>query len=428
MNGAWRAAAWRIAAVIGLMVPGAWATAQEKQDEPTKAAAESRPITKAEALEFGEGLAETFRQLDAEAIEKAVDLVAMMEAATEGAKVPPQFRDEFLRGARKIQEHGEPPLLADLRPAIESGADLRATKAVEWQGRPACLIRMIHPEGSVDYVLFILERAPDGHIRAVDHYSLATGELASQAVRRMYLAAVAQANRGIVDRLFGKEEAFAKHFADLQRMIIANREGKAAEALKIYDALPEEVKQEKVIQRQRHTAAQNVGDDAQYLEAIQDFASRFPGDPACDFLLIDGHLLTNPPEPEKSLACIDRLEKALDGDAYLNVLRGNILTTMNRTDDALAAYRAAIDAEPDLRLAYDGLLSAALMAKRFKDVAEMLDAMELVFDEEIVDLSELEEFAEFLASPEGKAWSEKREKPKPEPEPTPSPEDAATRT
>lgn len=421
MSGTGRAAFWSVAAAIGFLIPGATAW---PQDEPTKAAAENRPISRAESLEFGKSLVEAFTRLDAQAIDRAIDYDAMLEAATEGVKVPPNLRNEFLKGAKEVQERGGPPLLAEFRPAIQAGADLRATKAIEWQGRPACLLRMILPERSVAYILFFLERAADGHIRAVDHYSLAAGESAASAVRRIYLAAVAQANRGIVDRLFGKEEALVKHIGDLERMVTANREGKAAEALKIYDALPEEVKREKIFQTMRFAASQNVGDDAKYLEAIQDFARRFPGDPACDFLLIDGHLLTNPPEPEKSLECIDRLEKALDGDAYLTVLRGNILMTMNRTDDALAAYRAAIDAEPDLRPAYDGLLSAAMVAKRFKDVAAMLDALESVFDEEIVDLSELEEFDEFLASPEGKAWTEKRETTKP----GPSPEDDATKT
>jgi hypothetical protein len=94
---------------------------------------------------------------------------------------------------------------------------------------------------------------------------------------------------------------------------------------------------------------------------------------------------------------------------------------MKRPEDARAAYRAAIAEEPDLRLAYDGLLGTALEQKRFGEFVEMLDALESVFDEEIGDLSEAEDFAEFLASPEGKAWVEKREPMKPTGDGAPKP-------
>jgi hypothetical protein len=127
-------------------------------------------------------------------------------------------------------------------------------------------------------------------------------------------------------------------------------------------------------------------------------------------------------QPEKSMECLGRLEKALGEDAYLKVIRGNILKVLKRPDDARAAYRAAIADEPDLRPAYDGLLSAALEQKRFGEVVELLDSLEFVFDEEIGDVSQIGEFEEFAASPEGKAWAEKRQSKKP---PEPEPEDKA---
>ena len=404
-----RTMVWVMAAAIGLMVPGALGWAGEKSAAES---GEGRPISEAESLEFGKGLAEAFMKLDSDAVTRAVDFDAIIEAAAEGVKVPPGFRDEFLKGAKEAQERDGNPLIAEVRAAIQAGAVARATKGMRWQDRPACLVRVIGADLNASYIVFLLERAPEGHIRAVDHYSLASGELASRVVRRIYLAAVAEANLGLVDRLFGKEEVFIKHIDDLNRMIAARREGRAKEILTIYGGLPEELKNEKVFQILRYTAAQEFGDQAKYLEAIQDFARRFPDDPVRDFLMIDGYILMDPPEPAKSLECIDRLEKTLDGDAYIKVMRGSVLTLMERADDALASYRAAIAEEPDLRPAYDIMLDAALVLKRFGEVAEMLDALESVFGEEIVDLSQIDLFDEFLASPEGKAWTEKRARPK----------------
>lgn len=420
MSGMMRTAAWVVAAAVGIVGTGAsgWG-----QDEPPKPSAERQPISRAEALEFGKGLADAFTRLDAKAVEQAMDLEALMKAASEGVKAPPQFREGFYRGARKAQDRNGPALLAELRPAVQVDASLRVTQGLEWQGRPACLLRVIWPEGVVAYVIFVLERGSDGRIRAVDYYSLATGELASQTIRRIYLIGVAQANRGLLDRLMGKEQALFKHKDDLERMAAASREGRLEEVLAIYDALPEELKNEKSFQLHRYNAAQRIGDEAKYLEAIQDFARRFPGDPACDFLLLDGYVMMK--QPEKSLECVDRLEKVLGGDAYLKVLRGGVLTLLNRPDETIAACRAAIAEEPDLRPAHEALLLATLKNKRFGEVVETLDALESQFDEEIVDLSELDEFADFLASPEGKAWAAKHDKPKSDDEAPKSDDEAA---
>jgi len=411
MIGIGRITAWVLAGSIGIVVSSAFGGSL---DEPPKVSAESRPISNEEALEFGKELVDAIVRLDDEAVARAVDLDAMLEIASEGVQAPFLYRESFFKGAREAQKRDGPSLLVEFRPAVQAGALVRATKGLEWRGRPVLLLRSINPDMSASYILFMLERDPDGRIRAVDHYSLATGELASQAVRRLYLAGVAQVNRGIVDRLLGKDEALFKHLNDLKRITLAIHEGRGQEALTIYDALPEDLKNEKIFQILRYSAAQQSGDDAKYLEAIQDFARRFPGDPACDFLLIDGYFLTD--EPTKALACIDRLENELGEDAYFKMLRGNLLAIMKRPDDALAAYRASIAVEPDLRPTYDGLLNVAVEQKRFGEIAEILDVLESTFNEEIVDLSEIEEFAEFLASPEGKAWTEKREKPTPKDE------------
>ncbi|AMV36146.1 tetratricopeptide repeat protein [Planctomyces sp. SH-PL62] len=413
MSGTVRTAAWAlatvwvVATVVGIVVSG---SSGRLQDGPPKPIVKGPPISQAEALEFGEGLADALARLDAKAVEEAIDLNALMEAASEGVKAPPRFREEFYRGTRNALERNGHTIFIEFRPVVEAGAVLRATQGIEWEGRPAFVLRVLPADGGVAYSVFILDRRPDGRIRAVDHYSLAVGEPTSQVIRRLYQAGVAQANRGLLDRLMGKEQPLIKHMDDTVRMAAANREGRSQEVLTIYDALPEELKNEKIFQVGRFNAAQKIGDEAKYLEVIQDFARRFPGDPACDLLLLDGYVLMN--QPEKALECVDRLEKVLGKDAYLKVLRGGVLTLLKRPDDAIAAYRAAIAEEPDLWPAYDALLVVTLEQKQFEELAKLLDSLESQFEEDAFDLLNLDGFTEFFDSPEGKAWTEKRDKPK----------------
>lgn len=415
MIGEARATFWAVAAVLGLLVSGAAGRAQEEPAKP----AEKPPISETEALEFDKELVDGLLKLDGEAVTRAVDFDAILDAAIEGVEVPAGFREGFLKGAQGARERDGHPLLVEFRPWIRAGAEIKAVKGLRWTDRPACLVRIIGSDMVVSYIVFLLERGDDGHIKAVDYYSLASGELASQAIRRVYMAAVAQANQGFLGRLFGGEQAFLKHLDALKRMAAAHREGRAKEALEIYDELPEASKNEKVFQILRYSSAQKLGDEKKYLEAIEDFARRFPDDPARDFLMIDGYLVKDPPEPAKALECIDRLNKTLGGDAYLKVLRGNMLMRLDRFDDALTSYFEAVADEPNLRQSYSALLEAALVMKRFDVVADMLDALESILDQELVDLSEIPDFKEFLASPEGKAWTEKRAKPQEDEAPGP---------
>ncbi|WP_165233404.1 tetratricopeptide repeat protein [Aquisphaera insulae] len=395
------AAAWGLAVAIAVVVAFSAGAGRAQEEPPAKAG--GGPVSRAEALEVGKRLADAIVRLDAKAFEGAMDMEALMETATAGVKAPDRFKQDFLKGAREAQGRDGSPLLVEFRPAVKAGARVRVTRGLEWQGKPAFLLRMIAADGNASYLVFLVERRPGGAIKAVDYYSLATGELASQAAHRLYVSTLAQVNRGLLDRVLGQDQAFLKHIDDLKRMAASNREGRGTDVLTIYEALPEELKNEKVFQVLRFSGAQKTGDNAKYLEAIRDFARRFPGDPACEFLLVDGYFLMK--QPEKSLGCIDNLEKTLGEDAYLKVLRANLLTLLKRPDDALAEYRAAIAAEPDLRPAYDGLLAAALGRKKFAEVAKVLDGLESQLHQEINDLSGVDEFKEFLASPEGQAWA-----------------------
>lgn len=393
---------WTAVWVVGVAALGAGCSKQK----PPPTAAQLKPISNDEALEFGEELADSLVELDVKAVREALDMEALIEASTEGVAAPYRFRQGFLKGVRQSLEAQGPPLLVEMRPSLEAGADLKATKAVSWQGRPTVVMRLIEPEGAAAYILFVLDRRPDGRIRAVDYFPLASGELGSQTIRHLYLVAAAEANQGLLAKLMGKEQNFIKHADDIQRMAAANREGRWQEVLSLYGALPEDLKGEKVFLIQRYRAAQRSGSDATYLEAIQDFARRLPGDPACDFLLLDGYVLQN--QPEKSLECFDRLDALLGGDAYLKALRGGVLTLAGREDEAGKALHEALADEPDLRPALNGLLNLALKQKRFAEVVEMLDRLETQFDQAVGGLSQVEEFEEFLDSPEGKAWAEKQ--------------------
>src|SRR5262249_3434595 len=66
-------------------------------------------------------------------------------------------------------------------------------------------------------------------------------------------------------------------------------------------------------------------------------------------------------------AAIDRVDRAVGGDPYLLVLRGNALTEAGRFDQARAALDKALEQEPGLKQAYWGWVTVSLRDKKYGD-------------------------------------------------------------
>jgi tetratricopeptide (TPR) repeat protein len=113
------------------------------------------------------------------------------------------------------------------------------------------------------------------------------------------------------------------------------------------------------------------------------------------------------------IQCLDRIDQAVGGDPYLNVLRGNAHAAAGRFAAARTAHEAAIKAEPDLTEAYTARISLALMEKNHEDTLKWLKAVVEQRGIQIKDLTKVPEYAEFVTSPqypEFKQWYAERQK------------------
>jgi hypothetical protein len=117
---------------------------------------------------------------------------------------------------------------------------------------------------------------------------------------------------------------------------------------------------------------------------------------------VDAFLLRG--EHDKSLAALDRLEKAVGGDMFLDVMRGNILFAKGDTDAAKRHGNKAIKADPSLYAGHDLLLTIALKENDHAETARRLAVFQDRFNMDFGDLSGAEGMAAFRQSPEYKAW------------------------
>ena len=190
--------------------------------------------------------------------------------------------------------------------------------------------------------------------------------------------------------------ANASKFVKMQNLI---REGKHAEAMKIFDALPVKVRRIKSVLIVRLEAATELGDEA-WLKAIDEYRAAFPDDAGSDLVAFDMHLLKK--QDQLALACLDRIDVKVGGDPYLDVLRSALMVNAGDTPVSRAMADRAVKRNPDEVEAYWSRISLCLRGKRFPETLADLMRIERKFG--IGDFTAMEDYAEFLKSPSYREW------------------------
>jgi thioredoxin-like negative regulator of GroEL len=208
-------------------------------------------------------------------------------------------------------------------------------------------------------------------------------------------------------RLVVGDQEYVKNWPKLQQMNECLRAKKYQEGLTAYRQLPSRMKIDKNVLLVRLSLAQNAGDQ-EYSEAIQDVMTNYPNDPCADFVGIDSYLLRN--EFAKALESLEHLDAAVGGDPYLKVMRANVFAKSGNLIEARKACQKAIEEEPTLKEAYWSLVNVSLQEKKFDETVDLLTTLADKFQEEIGDLTNTPDYAEFVSSPEYQKWLKSREK------------------
>jgi hypothetical protein len=356
-------------------------------------------ISEAEARQFGMKFA--LSAGDPQAIGKMTDFQAMLDTAMEGLDMSAKNKRDFSTGVLSSQE--KPTSIAgQLSEAVTNGGSCEMLRVHEVDHRRRVLIRLVRPnyEGT-NYLDLVLARHPNGQVRAVDIYVFVSGELISQTLRRGALMTMAQMPKGILDRLRGAEGEFVRNMTAFGKMAEAAAGGRNREALSLYDGLPQTMKQDKNILLLRLRAAQGM-DERTYAEAMEDFRRYYPNDPSVDLISIDYYILKK--QYVKALEMVDRLDRSVGGDPYLNVLRAGIHLDAGNFAAARQAARQAAEAMPERSDGPMALLSISLAEKNHAETLRLLHVLEKDYGMTFKDLTTVPEYAEFVKSPYHAQW------------------------
>ncbi len=344
-----------------------------------------QPVTADEASRFGQDFAGALASCRRPMLAAMMDQPHLVMRAADRVGLQGAERVGFVTGA------GFNTITDGLcEPGDERQVTLLRVRDVD--GQPAPLLRVLGDDG-LNYLQFTLTKDARGETRAVDIYPFAAGEPMSAAMAGLARGTMAE----------GPLAGFTLEQA-IDRVDRAASAGDHAEAIRMLDEMPENVRTTKAIQLKRLQLAANVG-GIDYASAIADFERRFPDDPALAMVSLDG--LSMRGDWVGAAAQVARIEALVGGDPHLGGMRASLLMKAGRDDDGLTLARTTLSAAPDTTSAWDALVMGLAHKGEFAGIAKAIEEMRtrLQLDITADGLAGLDYMAPFLASPEGKAWA-----------------------
>lgn len=405
------AIAWMLISVLPFGASAQDDSAKQLPPDAKESAAQGA-LSDEELQDFADSFEVAMYAQNFEQVNALIDWQTIVDSATDGLGDSPelqQARRDFAAGfiSSVTKETGFAGAIVQ---AVQNGGSYDFLRSMNVDKSQRVLFRLLLANGGVNYHEFLVARTADGTVRVVDYYTAAQGEMVTDMIRRSFLP---EAKRAIKDdaNLADSDKAHITGGPLMLRMINYYHQGDYAKAIKTYEALPEALQREKVMLLPRIAAAQQVG-EKEYRAALADLQKFHPNDRCVELLSIDAHLYNK--DYDQALASIDAVDKSVGGDAYLNVLRAGVFVTQEKYDKAREAAEKAIADEPQLISAYWTLVNIALTEKKFDRVVELFNTIERDFTIEFADLTTIEDYAEFVKSPEYKAWIESRPKAAPQ--------------
>ncbi len=378
------------------------ATSKSSPVETKSAAPEIRaPVSLGEGQQFAEAFESAIYASDPSIVTRMIDWERLLQTAIRGIDAPESLREEFVRGGLSEKQG----LAVQLSRAVATGSSFRLLRVYEEDDERRALFRLLQPSSGVKYHELILGRDSTGAVRAVDIYFFLSGERLSRTMRRTFLLAAAEQPGDPLGRVLNGDNEFIKHADEFRQMSAELQAGNPQKSIEIYQELPLSMQREKTVMLLYVQATAGLDDDL-YAQAIDDFRAVHNRDACVDMVSIDGHLLRE--EYDRALEAVARVDKAVGGDPYMDVLRANINLMRKEPSIAEVFAKQAISQDPELIDAYWALITVSLVSQSYQDTVSWLTTIQQKFDIELEDLRTISDYADFVKSPEYEAWQGKR--------------------
>lgn len=261
-------------------------------------------------------------------------------------------------------------------------------------------------DAGLNYVEWFLETTADGEALASDYNSFSTGELASEALRRMWTPLVADMDPQLKKHMGKNNRELAEHYDKVTGIRQAFLKGDYEGAQRLYDELPRSLQENKLTMLLVMNGRFQSGDEQGYLDMLERFAKAYPDASNLEIMYIDLYFLRE--QYDKALEATNALDRRVGGDAYLELYRANIAYMQDDYEKAKRLIDRGLAFDSSIEDLYWVGLEHALSEKDWPRVSALLTGVERT-GVELLDLTQVEGYEGYVASEAYQRWLAARE-------------------
>lgn len=339
---------------------------------------------------------------DATYINKILDVDAILDKAlvkVDDSKIQ-QYNKDFAEGFKSSFDFGA----AILRELGEDG-NYDFVKSYVKNGNEYHLIFRLYAEDGLNYHDYKLSEN-GGEVKISDMYLYLSGENFSKTLSDIYKRAIQSVSSdGVFKKLFKK--TYIDDLGNLKKIKDLMRVGKYKEAYDVYKNVNSESRKEKIFMISALQVASNL-DDSVYEEVIKQYEELFPNDPSLYLISIDGAVIKE--DFEKAYELVNKLDRSLGGDDFLDLYRANVLYAKNDFEGATKYARKLVDNYPGFIEAHTTLLTILIERNQINEAIKALENFYDIFELTKEDMREAMEgdFPNFVKTKEYIAWMKKK--------------------
>jgi hypothetical protein len=345
-----------LAVLFAALASGCFESAFAAESDPEEAGSTSKPISTDEARTLARLIERGMDARDGRALDNAIDFDALAMRCLARLVRDEQFKAGFVRGMRKDGLGGS---IAPSLGRIGSYRMVRLHKSKD--GQPCVLFRLVAERTGLNYHDLMLGRDARGEVRIVDVYNYLQGQAISRTMRFIIAAGVAGGDESMREFIAAKP--------DLDKVLKAQVHGDYRGAWEAYGRLPEALKMERSVLLARVEIAGKL-DESTYARALGDFNRAYPADPSVDFVTLDSLLSRH--RTQEALAAVDRIDKQVGGDGYLDLIRAHANFDAGRRAQGKRDLERFLAFGPSMKEGYLVGVDAALKARDWGEVVRLI--------------------------------------------------------
>jgi hypothetical protein len=315
------------------------------------AKAQPRPISDAEALDAGHRVEKTANSGDAYQIDNFLVPDSLLEKIREqsDALKNPAFLAGFSEGfIPTIKSYGE-QIMAGIK-----GGNYRLLREYDDHGVKHLVFRMFGL-GGLNYHDFKLIRLGDT-VRASDLYPFTSEEWVSSSIAK-------------VTDMMRNSSNMAENVRVLQKMTDQMNKKDYTGVRVSYEQLNKAYKDDRFIEYMYVRACHHI-DIKLYQQVLEEYTANFPGAGGGYLLMLDLYALQK--DTARGLAAIDKLDKLVGGDPFLDFFRGSFYSLSGNSAISLACYERVYRYDPAIAV------NSLRLARRYAAGNKMDKAKEVI--------------------------------------------------